>query len=189
VNSLLAVVRLSNSSSLEIVQGDITIETTDGIVNAANAFLQHGAGVAGAIVRRGGEAIQRESTEWVRTHGPVSHDAPAWTSGGNLSARVVLHAVGPVWGEGQENAKLAQAVAGCLRLASELGLQSLALPALSTGVFGFPPEQAGVCILETILAYFRDNHSPLQLLRLVVYDPQTSSAFLKVWHDHFDPQP
>ena len=87
-------------------------------------YLQHGAGVAGAILRRGGPAIQRESDAWVQRHGPVSHAAPAWTSGGNLACRIVIHAVGPVWGDGDEDAKLAEAVTGSLRLADELGLAS-----------------------------------------------------------------
>ena len=82
---------------LEIVQGDITGETVDAIVNAANSHLQHGAGVAGAILRRGGYQIQQESLEWVRQHGPVTHAEPAYTSAGKLPCRYVIHAVGPVW--------------------------------------------------------------------------------------------
>ncbi len=136
---------LANGQSIQLVQGDITAETTDAIVNAANAHLQHGAGVAGAIVRRGGPAIQQESDAWVREHGTVSHAHPGWTSGGQLRAKYVIHAVGPVWGDGDEDAKLASAVEGSLALADELHCASISLPALSTGVFGFPKERAGTC--------------------------------------------
>ena len=87
---------LTTGQSLQIVQGDITTERTDAIVNAANEHLQHGSGVAGAIVRRGGQLIQQESDEWIREHGKVSHSHPAWTSAGLLGAKYVIHAVGPV---------------------------------------------------------------------------------------------
>ena len=86
---------------LQIARGDITAETVDAIVNAANSHLMHGAGVAGAIVRRGGPQIQVESSQWVREHGLVSHAEPAYTHAGNLPCRYVIHAVGPVWGEGE----------------------------------------------------------------------------------------
>ena len=95
---------------LQIVRGDITEETTDAIVNAANEHLQHGAGVAGAILRRGGASIQQESDAWVSRHGRVSHSQPAWTSGGKLAAKYVIHAVGPVWGDGDEDNKLSAAI-------------------------------------------------------------------------------
>jgi len=145
VNTVLAETVLASGQIFQLVQGDITAETTDAIVNAANRALRHGAGVAGAILRRGGEVIQQESDAWVREHGPVSHAEPAWTSGGALPCRYVIHAVGPVWGDaqkpgagGDEDAKLAAAVTGSLSVAESLGLKSISLPAISTGVFGFP---------------------------------------------------
>src|SRR5574340_23751 len=129
---------LGNGGRLQLVEGDITAEQVDAIVNAANSHLLHGGGLAGALVRHGGDVIQQESNAWVRAHGPVSHTRPAWTSAGRLPARYILHAVGPVWGEGDEDSKLSAAVQGSLSLADELGLVSLALPAISTGIFGFP---------------------------------------------------
>jgi len=154
----------------------------DAIVNAANAYLQHGAGVAGAIVRRGGETIQRESDAWVREHGPVPHAEPAYTSAGNLPCRYVIHAVGPVWGDGDEDAKLTQAVRGSLRLAEQLGLSSIALPAISTGIFGFPKERAAGVILAVIRDYFSKNPaSGLKQVRLVLYDAPTIAVFVNVW--------
>ncbi len=175
---------------LQIVQGDITREEVDAIVNAANAHLRHGGGVAGAIARRGGPVIQRESDAWVREHGPVTHEAPAWTSGGDLPCRYVIHAVGPVWGEGEEDAKLAAAVTGSLTVADRLGLESLALPAISTGIFGFPKARAARVILEAIRDYFAAHpDSSLRLVRLTLYDRPTVQAFLETWDDHFAAQP
>ncbi|MES0385837.1 MAG: macro domain-containing protein, partial [Hyphomicrobium sp.] len=87
---------MSLSTATTIVQGDITAEGVDAIVNAANEHLQHGGGVAWAISKRGGPAIQEESDEWIQTKGTVSHTHPAWTSGGLLPTKYVIHAVGPV---------------------------------------------------------------------------------------------
>ncbi len=189
MNTLLTETRLPGGQTLQLVRGDITAETTEAIVNAANAYLQHGAGVAGAIVQRGGRGVQAESDAWVQQHGPVTHESPAWTRGGNLPCRYIIHAVGPVWGEGDEDAKLAAAVRGSLRRADELGLTSIALPALSTGIFGFPKERAAGVILSAVRAYFAAGESRIRQVRLVLYDAETVNAFQKVWHDHFGPQP
>ena len=181
MNTVLEETTLATSQRLQLVQGDLTSETTDAIVNAANEHLQHGGGVAGVIARRGGPDIQRESTAWVRTHGPVPHDAPAWTSGGTLLCRYVIHAVGPMWGSGNEDQKLFVAVTGSLRLADELGLASIAFPAISTGIFGFPKERAAQIILIAIQDYFAGSHSKIQLVRLVLFDADTVTAFRKAW--------
>jgi putative ATPase len=178
--------RLPSGSTLHIIQGDIAIEEVDAIVNAANEHLQHNGGLAWTIVRRGGDVIQQESAAWVRAHGPVSHSAPAWTSGGNLPAKYVIHAVGPVWGEGQEDAKLAAAVQGSLGMADELGIQTIAMPAISTGIFGFPKERAAGIILAAI-----DNHfakkpaSGVRQVRIVLFDQPTVDAFLKAWQERW----
>jgi O-acetyl-ADP-ribose deacetylase (regulator of RNase III) len=150
-------ISLAGERELQIVQGDLTQEKVDAIVNAANSMLQHGGGVAGAIVRAGGRQIQAESDAWVRQHEPVSHSQPAYTSAGNLPCRYVIHAVGPVWGEGDEDHKLAQAVGGSLRVADRLGLDSIAFPAISTGIFGFPTQRAAGVILSVIREYFTQN--------------------------------
>ncbi len=187
MNTILNETVLPSGPTLQLVQGDITAEMTDAIVNAANEHLQHGAGVAGAISRRGGPDIQAESDAWVRTHGPVSHAEPAWTSGGLLPCRTVIHAVGPVWGDGDEDAKLAAAVTGCLRAAEGLGLTSLSLPAISTGIFGFPKERAAGIIVKAVQDYFETkSNSGIKIIRLVLYDATTVAAFQKVWHDYFN---
>lgn len=179
---------LGEQVALVVVQGDITAQEVDAIVNAANAHLQHGAGVAGAIVRKGGAIIQEESDAWVRQHGPVPHDRPAYTSAGRLPARYVIHAVGPVWGSGNEDAKLRSAVQGSLARADELGLRTIAFPAISTGIFGFPKARAARVMYQAIRDYFATHpESTLREVRLVLYDQPTLEAFLRVWDETFAP--
>jgi O-acetyl-ADP-ribose deacetylase (regulator of RNase III) len=127
-------------ASIELAQGDITALEVDAIVNAANEGLQLGAGVAGAIRRRGGPSIQRECDGI--GHCPTGN--AVLTGSGELPAKWVIHAVGPVWRGGSENeeALLASAVASALQRAEEIGARSVALPALSTGIYGFPVEKA-----------------------------------------------
>jgi O-acetyl-ADP-ribose deacetylase (regulator of RNase III) len=151
--------RWANGQILQLIHGDLTEEGVDAIVNAANAYLEHGGGVAGDILRRGGSLIQHESDAWVRTHGPVTHDSPALTGAGRLACRHVIHAVGPVWGEGDEDAKLHASVSGALHLANEQGFTSLALPAISTGVFGFPKARGARILTGAIVEYFESHPS------------------------------
>lgn len=174
---------------LQLVQGDLTEERVDAIVNAANSALAHGGGVAGAIARKGGPQIQEESTRWVQAHGPVRHAEPAYTGAGRLPCRYVIHAVGPSRsvdrrGEGDEDAKLTAAVGGALALADKLGLSSLALPAISTGIFGFPKERAARLILAAIRDYLSQHPaSGLRQIRLVMFDQPTLEAFQNAWED------
>ncbi len=173
-----------SKQTLQIVQGDLTAEAVDAIVNAANSHLQHGGGVAGIIVRRGGYEIQTQSDAWVREHGPVSHAEPAYTSAGRLPCQYVIHAVGPVWGEGGEDEKLAAAVLGSLKLASRLGLKSIAFPAISTGIFGFPKDRAAGIFFTSIAGFFSGpTPSSLELVRITLYDQPTIEAFLKIWDE------
>jgi O-acetyl-ADP-ribose deacetylase (regulator of RNase III) len=179
MNQVIAKIELHKNKQLQIVQGDLTQETVDAIVNAANTQLQHGGGVAGAIVHNGGAIIQSESNAWVREYGPVSHDQPAYTSAGDLPCSYVIHAVGPVWGCGDEDRKLAAAIWGSLETADRLQLSSLAFPAISTGIFGFPKERAAKLILGTIEAYLTQNpRSKLGLIRMVLLDQPTQKAFI-----------
>lgn len=185
MNKLEKETKLKNGTVIQLVQGDITLETTDAIVNAANEHLQHSGGVARSIVRRGGPQIQAESYAWVKANGPVRHESPAWTHAGDLACRYVIHAVGPVWFEsGNEETALAEAVQGSLRLADELKLESIALPAISTGIFGFPKDRAARVILSTLKTFF-ENTTGLKLVRLVLFDPTNLRVFEKNWNDHF----
>jgi len=184
MNTVLAERKFPSNQTIQIVQGDITSEEVDAIVNAANEHLQHGGGVAWAISKKGGPAIQKESDEWVRQHGLVLHTHPAWTSGGRLPAKYVIHTVGPVWGDGDEDAKLSVAVTNSLRVADELKCSSLALPAISTGIFGFPKDRAAEIIFSAIEKYFLDNSSsPVKTVKLVLFDQSTVDTFIRVWQD------
>ncbi len=182
MNSVLVEKILSAGQIFQIVQGDITIDEVDAIVNAANEQLAHGGGVAWAISKKGGPTIQQESDEWIRKHGPVSHAHPAWTSGGLLPAKYIIHTVGPVWGSGDEDKKLSDAVTGSLRVADELQCESISLPAISTGIFGFPKERAAGIIFSSVENYsLQGGPSKLKQVRVLLYDQPTIDAFMKKW--------
>jgi len=181
MNNVLQERTTPTGQTIQIVQGDITTEAVDAIVNAANEHLMHGGGVAWAIAKKGGPAIQEESNAWIREHGPVSHSHPAWTSGGNLPAKFVIHAVGPVWGSGDDDKKLSDAVTGTLRVADELKCASIAMPAISTGIFGFPKDRAAGIIFKTIEEYFVHTQSGIKYVRLVLFDDSTIKAFVSQW--------
>jgi O-acetyl-ADP-ribose deacetylase (regulator of RNase III) len=178
---------LESGKHLQLIRGDITEERVDAIVNAANAHLQHGGGVAGAISRNGGPEIQIESDAWIQKYGPISHQSPAYTSGGKLPCRYVIHVVGPVWGEGEEDQKMDLAIRGALRLGDKLGLASITFPAISTGIFGFPIERAARITLIAIQDYFQQNAgSGYQVVRVILYDQNSLHVFQEVWKSAFD---
>jgi O-acetyl-ADP-ribose deacetylase (regulator of RNase III) len=177
---------LLGGAIIEVGQGDITSEAVDAIVNAANRHLEHGGGVARAIARAGGQQITRESEEWVRDHGPVTHDVPAVTGGGGMPCKFVIHAVGPVWGAGDEDAKLAAAINGSLRRAEELEVKTIAFPAISTGIYGFPVERAAGIFFTAIEKYFTEHpDSEIELVRLTLFDPLTVNVFTRAGDAHF----
>jgi O-acetyl-ADP-ribose deacetylase (regulator of RNase III) len=168
----------SEEQVLRLVHGDITDSHVDAIVNAANSRLAHGGGVAGAIIRRGGRQIQQESDAWIKAHGPVTYEEPAVTGAGQLPSEYVIHAVGPRWGEGDEERKLAAAVTGSLSAAAGMGLGSLALPAISTGIFGFPVARAATVIVGAIADFVEQNPSTsLRDIRLVLIDEAGVESF------------
>ena len=165
---------------VRVVRGDITAESTDAIVNAANEQLQHGGGVAGAISRRGGATIQQESNAWVRQHGPVYTGSAAITGAGRLPAKFVIHAVGPVWGSGHEEEKLGNAVLSALSLAEAHDLKSISIPGISSGIFGGPKDVCARVITQTAVEYLRDKpDSSLEEVRFCNIDEPTASAFVK----------
>jgi O-acetyl-ADP-ribose deacetylase (regulator of RNase III) len=161
-----------NKTILELMVGDITDLDTDAIVNAANADLQLGGGVAGAIRRRGGQRIQEECNRIGGTHvGGV-----VITSGGNLEAKNVIHAVGPRHGEEHEDEKLKNATLNSLILADKSSLRSIGFPAISTGIFGFPKDRCATIMLSTTIAYLE---GPTKLERVIycLYDQDTFEIF------------
>ncbi|MEM2133548.1 MAG: macro domain-containing protein [Candidatus Jordarchaeaceae archaeon] len=161
-----------NKTILELVQGDITEQSTDAIVNAANAALQLGGGVAGAIRRKGGPKIQEECNKIGGTYvgGAVI------TTGGNLKAKYVIHAVGPRWGEGNEDEKLRNATLNSLKLADEKNLKSISFPAISTGIFGFPMKRASEIMLKTTIEYLKGK-TGLEKVVFVLYDKESYNIF------------
>ena len=186
MSGLIAYRELPTGQRLELRQGDLSEEAVDAIVNAANDRLQHGGGVAGALARKGGPVVQQQSDRWLADNGPIDHEHPAVTSGGNLPCRFLIHAVGPIWGDAEDERKLASAVRTALETADRLGAASLALPAISTGVFGFPPSRAAPILLEqveTTLLAMSDTH--LRLVRLVLIDARVLQAFHACWQERW----
>ena len=142
-----------NNSSIELVDGDITEQTTDAIVNAANAQLILGGGVAGAIRNKGGPKIQEECNKI----GGTFVGGAVITTGGNLKARHVIHAVGPRMGEGNEDEKLKNATLNSLKVLEENGLKSIAFPAISTGIFGYPIQKCAEIMLSKTINYLKKD--------------------------------
>lgn len=147
-----------NGRTLRLIQGDLTELAVDAIVNAANAQLVLGGGVAGAIRTKGGPSIQLECN---RIGGTVVGGAEV-TGGGNLKARYVIHAVGPRMGEGNEDAKLRSATFNSLERATEMGMASIAFPAISTGIFGFPKDRCADIMLGTVIEYLEAGRTSLK---------------------------
>jgi O-acetyl-ADP-ribose deacetylase (regulator of RNase III) len=165
--------RVLNNVTIELVRSDITDLETDAIVNAANSHLILGAGVAGAIRRKGGPSIQKECN----AIGHCEVGSAAITGGGNLKARHVIHAVGPRMGEGSEAGKLASAVRASLNLAEKNELHSVALPAISTGVFGYPLEGCADVMLRVIIDYTFEGLHHLERIVVCLYDERAFDIF------------
>ena len=154
------------TSRLELVEGDITKQDTEAIVNAANTSLLGGGGVDGAIHRAGG----REILEECKKIGGCPTGEARVTTGGRLQARWVIHTVGPVYSDGRhrEPGLLASAYGNSLRLASERGIKSVAFPSISTGAYGYPMADAAGIALTTAIEYLR-GHPEIQLVRFVLF--------------------
>ena len=170
--------RLPAGQTICVVQGDLTEEPVDAIVNAANERLAHGGGVAGAIVRRGGREIQQQSNEWVAKHGPVPTGTVAITAGGDLPCRYVIHAVGPIWGSGDEENKLAGAVRSALEMAERHELSSISMPGISSGIFGFPKKLCATVMIRTVSDYLQaKTGGSVQIVNLCNIDSATVDIF------------
>lgn len=162
---------------LELVEGDITRQDTEAIVNAANNSLLGGGGVDGAIHRAGGPAILAECR---KLGGCATGDAKI-TTGGRLKARYVIHTVGPVyWREGAQRAAalLASAYRRSLEVAAENGVRSLAFPSISTGAYGYPLEEAAPIALQTVIDYLANQEKDdIRLVRFVLYGQQAYDVY------------
>ncbi len=163
-----------NNATLSLIQGDITLQETDAIVNAANTRLAGGAGVDGAIHTAGGPSIMSEC----RKIGGCPTGQAVITAGGSLKARYVIHTVGPVYqgGGSGEAALLKSAYLESLKLASASGLKSLSFPAISTGVYAYPLEEAARIALTTVMDYI-GKHGDLELVRFVLFSRKMYDVF------------
>ena len=167
-----------NKTRLALVQGDITIQATDAIVNAANSGLMGGGGVDGAIHRAGGPAIMEECRKIREKIGRLPAGKAVITTGGRLKTKYVIHTVGPVWhgGTSGEAELLASAYRESLRLATDKGLKSISFPAISTGAYGYPLEPAARVALQTVIDFLSQNKS-LEEVVSVLYDSATYQIY------------
>ena len=165
-----------NTRQLILVQGDITEMDTDAIVNAANKDLILGAGVAGAIRTKGGPTIQEECNHI----GGAPVGGAAITTGGDLKARYVIHAVGPRMGESDEDRKLADATRNSLKIANEKGLASITFPAISTGIFGFPKDRCARIMLTTVAETLKKKDTSLKEVVFCLWGEETLQVFEEI---------
>lgn len=157
---------------LKLVEGNIVALKVNAIVNAANKSLILGGGVAGAIRHFGGPSIQEECN----AIGPVDVGEAVITGAGKLSADYVIHAVGPVYGEGDEDNKLAKATLNSLKIAQKKKIKSIALPAISTGIFHFPIKRCAEIMIKVAMDFLRENKSPQEII-LCLYGERAYSIF------------
>lgn len=163
---------------LELVRGDITKQSVDVIVNAANSALAGGGGVDGAIHRAGGPSIMAECRNF---KGGCPTGSAVSTTAGDLPAKRVFHAVGPVWdgGSHQEEELLASVYRTCLQMALDEGLRSLAFPSISTGAYGFPIERASEIAVTTVREFGDSHPEALDLVRFVVFSEKDEAVYRK----------
>jgi len=164
-----------NNTKLSLIQGDITKQTTDAIVNAANPSLMGGGGVDGAIHQAGGPAILEECKQIVSRQGRLPTGKAVITTGGNLKAKYVIHTVGPIWhsGKGNEAELLASAYRESLKLAAENKLASISFPSISTGAYGYPVAEAARIALRTVVSFLKEQATSIKEVVFVLFDPRT----------------
>jgi O-acetyl-ADP-ribose deacetylase (regulator of RNase III) len=169
-----------NKTKLSLIQGDITKEATDTIVNAANSSLMGGGGVDGAIHRAGGPAILEECKKIVAKQGRLPTGKAVITTGGNLKAKHVIHTVGPVWhgGNRDEPDLLASAYRESLSLAVASGVKTISFPSISTGAYGYPIDSAAEVALQTVIRFIEKEKS-LQEIVFVLFDHRTCEIYVE----------
>jgi O-acetyl-ADP-ribose deacetylase (regulator of RNase III) len=168
-----------NNTVLSIIQGDITTQETDVIVNAANSGLMGGGGVDGAIHRAGGLAILEECKQIVKRQGRLPAGKAVITTGGNLPAKYVIHTVGPVWhgGNNGEPEILASAYRESLTLAADNNLESVSFPSVSTGVYGYPVEKAASVAISAVKNFLEKGETSIKEVVFVLFDSRTYSVY------------
>lgn len=170
-------------TKLVLVQGDITRQEVEAIVNAANPDLTPGGGVSGAIHRAGGPAVTEAAARIRQERGRLPTGEAVITPGGNLPAQYVIHTVGPVWHGGTKNEPelLAKAYRSCLSLAVQHGLKTIAFPSISTGAYGYPVEKAAEVALRTVRDFLENNPGKLREVRFVLFSSSDFQAYCAAW--------
>ncbi len=169
------------STALTLVQGDITQQEVDAIVNAANSSLMGGGGGDGAIHRAGGPQILEECKVYVAQHGQLPTGEAMITSGGRMKAKYVIHTVGPVWhgGGNREEELLSNAYHNSLKVAVENGIKTIAFPSISTGIYGFPIDRAAKIAVDTVKNFVGKNRS-LTEVRFVTFSQSDYDIYQKL---------
>ncbi|MEW6043850.1 MAG: macro domain-containing protein [Thermoproteota archaeon] len=162
-----------NGKFLKVLKADITERDVDAIVNAANSYLQHGGGVAAAIVRKGGNVIQQESNKI----GYVPVGSAVMTTAGNLRCKAVIHTVGPRMGEGNEDDKLKRSIISVLKLATQQGFATISIPAISSGIFGFPKDRCAKILIGQSKRFLREERTSLNTIEFCLFDDDTLKHF------------
>lgn len=169
---------IARDEQLRVLRGDLTACEVDAIVNAANPQLAHGGGVAAAIAEAAGPQLQADSDAWVAANGQLEPGTAAVTPGHRLPAEHVIHVVGPVHADGQDNAGLLrQTVEAALAAAEEIGASSVALPAISAGVYGYPPQEAASVITAAARDWIAARPDTFDEVLLVAFDQKMSDRF------------
>jgi O-acetyl-ADP-ribose deacetylase (regulator of RNase III) len=174
-----------DQARLRVVQGDITRQATEAIVNAANSSLMGGGGVDGAIHRAGGPAILEECKQIVSRQGRLPAGKAVITTGGNLMAKYVIHTVGPVWhggGKGEPEL-LASAYQESLKVAAENNIKSVSFPSVSTGAYGYPVAQAAKVAVDAVTAFLRQSTTSVGEVVFVLFDSRTFSAYVSALNE------
>ncbi len=166
-------------TKLSLIQGDITKQASEAIVNAANPSLMGGGGVDGAIHRAGGPAILEECRQIVAKQGRLPTGKAVITTGGNLKAKYVIHTVGPIWHGGTKNEAelLASAYRESLKLAAENKLASISFPSISTGAYGYPVAEAARIAVSTVVSFLKEQATSIKEVVFVLFDSRTYESY------------
>jgi len=177
-----------NQTKVSIVQGDITSQATDAVVNAANPGLMGGGGVDGAIHRAGGPAILEECRKIVTQQGRLPTGQAVISTGGNLKARYVIHTVGPIWHGGNRNEAelLGSTYYECLKLATENKLASISFPSISTGAYGYPVDEAAKIAVSTVVSFLKEQATSLKDVVFVLFDSRTYQSYCSALQTYLD---
>ncbi len=177
-----------SKTEVSMMQGDITKQATDAIVNAANPSLMGGGGVDGAIHRAGGPAILADCKKVVARQGRLPTGQAAITTAGNLKARYVIHTVGPIWhgGSGNEADLLRSAYYECLRLATANRVASISFPSISTGAYAYPVNEAAKIAVSTVVSFLKQQSTSLRHVVFVLFDSRTYRSYCSALQDYLD---